>query len=215
MTTYAYLRVSTDDQTTDNQRLEIENAGFRIDDWVIDHGISGNTCALDRDGFNGMIAKLKEGDTVIVKSIDRIGRNAYDVLSIVETFKKKKVSFRIVQLDSVDLTSPMGKCLLTMMAAFAELELNTIKERTKAGVARAKAEGKAVGKESKIDPDKVEEAAIMLKSGNYTQKAVAQFLNITERSLRRVAEDIRNNTEFFKTSLLARKEAFNKQRQAI
>ena len=65
MTTYAYLRVSTDDQTTDNQRLEIENAGFRIDDWVIDHGISGNTCALDREGFNGMIAKLKEGDTLL------------------------------------------------------------------------------------------------------------------------------------------------------
>jgi DNA invertase Pin-like site-specific DNA recombinase len=215
MTTYAYLRVSTDDQTTDNQRLEIENAGFKVDEVIAENGVSGSTSAFDRPAFKEMMKKLVKGDIVIVKAVDRVGRNAFDVLAVIEKFKEIGIGFRVMQIDGLDVTSPMGKGIMTILAAIAEMELNMIKERTKSGVARAKAEGKAVGKESKIDPDKVEEAAIMLKSGNYTQKAVAQFLNITERSLRRVAEDIRNNTEFFKASLLTRKEAFNKQRQAI
>lgn len=212
MTTYAYLRVSTNDQTIMNQRIEIENAGFRIDEWVEDEGISGATNALEREGFRDMMQKLKKGDVVIVKAIDRIGRNASDILAVVEKFKKMNVGFRIVQLDSIDLTSSMGKCLITIMSAFAELELATIRERTKAGVARAISEGKAVGRESKIDPDKIDEAKEMLNKG-ITQKIVAQFLNVSERNLRRFVDDIKNNSENFKSQLQNKKLAFSKQRE--
>ena len=148
MTVYAYLRVSTlkHDQTTDNQKKLIIDAGFNVDEWVEENGESGSTDAAKRPAFMKMLAEATAGSTVICTMIDRLGRNASDVLNTVETFKKRGIHLRVMQFDGVDVTSPMGKLILTVMAACAELEKNLLVERTIAGLKRTKEQGTVLGR---------------------------------------------------------------------
>jgi putative DNA-invertase from lambdoid prophage Rac len=154
MTTFAYIRVSTlgKGQTTENQRQQITSAGFTVDQFFSEDGISGTIKALERPAFLEMMATANEGDTCIVTAVDRLGRNASDVLHTVEEFKRIGVKLRVLQFDGVDITSSMGKMLVTLMAAFAELERNCIVERVQAGLARTVAEGTVLGPKLVIPP---------------------------------------------------------------
>lgn len=145
MTTYSYLRVSTDLQTVENQRKMIVDAGFAIDAEFSDEGVSGGIAALERKGFSQLMQAVQEGDVVICTMVDRLGRNAADVLKTIEAFKNRNVKLRIMQFDGVDVTSPMGKMIITVMAALAEMEKAILIERTNAGLARVKASGKKLG----------------------------------------------------------------------
>lgn len=145
----AYARVSTDDQTTENQRREIE-ARHKVDKWFKDDGVSGSVIASQRAGLSALLAYVREGDMVIVSAIDRLGRNTIDVLTTVETLKQKGVSVLSLR-EGFDLSTPIGKAMLSMLAALAELEKENIKIRQMAGIERAKAEGKALGREKVID----------------------------------------------------------------
>ncbi|ANJ66845.1 resolvase [Halothiobacillus diazotrophicus] len=145
----AYVRVSTDDQTTENQRRQIETR-HKVDKWFRDDGVSGSIPAAQRPGLSALLAYVREGDTVIVSAIDRLGRNTIDVLSTVDTLKTKGVS--VVSLrEGFDLSTPVGKAMMGMLAVLAELERENIKARQMAGIERAKAEGKALGREKVID----------------------------------------------------------------
>lgn len=152
MTIFAYLRVSTAGQTTDNQRKAIIDAGFAVDVWIVEHGVSGSKATATREQFSKMMEEAKDGDTIICTMIDRIGRSTVDVLTTVEMFQKRGIKLRVMQFGGVDLTSSMGKFTLTVMAACAELERNNLIERTKSGIARTKAEGTHLGQPLKILP---------------------------------------------------------------
>lgn len=154
MTIYAYLRVSTTthDQTTDNQKKQIIDAGFNVDEWIVEHGVSGSVEAAKRPAFMRMMLSALPGDTVMCTMVDRLGRSASDVLHTVETFKKRGIHLRVMQFDGVDVTSPMGKLILTVMAACAELEKNLLVERTISGLKRTKEQGTVLGRPMKIDP---------------------------------------------------------------
>lgn len=154
MAVYGYGRVSTSDkgQSTDNQLKKIGDAGFALTHFFAEHGVSGSVKATNRPAFNAMMAKVAEGDTVIVTAVDRLGRNAVDVLTVVEEFKNRKVALRVMQFDGVDLTSPTGKLLVTVMAALAEMEKNLLIERTHDGLALAKERGKRLGRPMTIEP---------------------------------------------------------------
>jgi DNA invertase Pin-like site-specific DNA recombinase len=155
MTTYAYIRVSTDgkNQTTDNQRKQIIDAGFAVDEFFSEDGVSGSTKACDRPVFAAMMDKLVENDTVIIVAIDRLGRSASDILSVIEKLKVMKVKVRVTQFDGVDVNSAMGKMIVTCMSAMAELERNMLVERTKAGLERTKAAGTKLGPPLTIEPE--------------------------------------------------------------
>jgi putative DNA-invertase from lambdoid prophage Rac len=154
MTMFAYMRVSTDNkgQTTDNQRKLLTDAGFAIDEFFSEDGVSGSMKAFERPAFSAMMDKAKTGDTVIVVAVDRLGRNAVDILNVIEEFKARGVKLRVQQFDGVDLTSPTGKMLVTVMAALAEMEKNMLIERTKAGLERTKAAGTRLGRPLTIHP---------------------------------------------------------------
>jgi DNA invertase Pin-like site-specific DNA recombinase len=154
MTIYAYLRISTltHDQTNDNQRKKIVDAGFTVDEFVSEEGVSGTVMALERPAFSAMMGKTLPGDTVICTALDRLGRNAIDVLHTVDAFKERGVALRVMQLDGTDLTSSAGKILVHVMACMAEIERDNISERTKAGLARTKAEGTFLGPKLVIQP---------------------------------------------------------------
>ena len=149
MVTFGYGRVSTDQQNTENQRLELVNAGFKIDYWFSDTGISGKTPASQRKQFSALLEKIRDGETLVVSKLDRLGRDAIDVLQTVRILGERNIQVIVLQLGRTDLTSPAGKLLLMMLAAVAEMERDLLVERTQAGLARAKSEGKRLGRPSK------------------------------------------------------------------
>jgi putative DNA-invertase from lambdoid prophage Rac len=148
--TFAYLRESKNDDvmTTANQRLELEQAGYRIDYWHEDL-VSGSTPALGRLGFAALLGKMRDGETLIVSKLDRLGRDAMDVMGTVRTLTERRIRVVVHSLGGVDLTSPTGKLLVTMLSAVAEMERDLLVERTKAGLARARSEGKHIGRPAK------------------------------------------------------------------
>lgn len=176
MTIFAYMRVSTDNkgQTTENQRQALLSAGFTPDTFISEDGVSGSMKALERPAFSSMMAQAQAGDTVIVTAVDRLGRNAMDVLTVVEAFKKLGIKLRVAQFDGVDLTSSTGKLLVTMMAALAEMEKNMLIERTKAGLERTKASGTKLGPPLTIKPEVLKEL-IAKKPTTSLDKLAAEY----------------------------------------
>lgn len=145
--TFAYCRVSTADQTTDNQVREIEAAGFKVDPKrVVAETVSGSTAAMERKGFARLVDRLEAGDVLIVTKLDRLGRNAMDVRATVEALAKEGVKVHCLALGGVDLTSAAGKMTMGVINAVAEFERDLLIERTQAGLSRAKAEGKTLGR---------------------------------------------------------------------
>lgn len=159
--TFAYSRVSTNDgrQHTENQKLAIEQAGYTITKgrYFEDH-ISGSTQAMSRPQFRKMMERLEEGDTVVVRELSRIGRDAIDCMSTVKTFKDNGIKLVVLQLGNLDLTSPSGQLMTNVIAAVAEMEKSILVERVNAGLARVKAEGNVkLGRPSKTTPQQQEE----------------------------------------------------------
>lgn len=145
--TFAYTRVSTADQTTANQVLEIRSAGFAIDERrVVEEQISGSTCASERPGFTKLLDRLEEGDVLIVTKLDRLGRNAMDVRLTVDNLVRCGVRVYCLALGGADLTSSPGRLTMTVLNAVAEFERDLLIERTNAGIARAKAAGVVMGR---------------------------------------------------------------------
>lgn len=151
---FAYCRVSTSDQTTDNQIQELAGAGFAIKpNRIVAETISGSVAAKDRPGFSKLRDKLEEGDVLVVTKLDRLGRNAMDVRGTVEELAAIGVRVRCLALGGVDLTSPAGKMTMGVIAAVAEFERDLLVERTQAGLTRAKAEGKTLGRRPSLSPE--------------------------------------------------------------
>ncbi len=150
--TFAYCRVSTHDQTTDNQLGEIEAAGFAVDPKrAVTETVSGSTAAGERGGFSKLIDRLETGDVLIVTKLDRLGRNAMDVRSTVEALDTAGVRVHCLALGGMDLTSSAGKMTMGVINAVAEFERDLLIERTQSGLQRAKAAGKTLGRPSALD----------------------------------------------------------------
>lgn len=176
----AYVRVSTDEQTTENQRRTIE-ARYNISKWFVEEGVSGSIPASQRPAMRDLLAYVREGDTVVVVAIDRLGRNTIDVLNTVEFLQAKKVSV-VSMREGFDLATPAGKFMLTMLAAVAELERENIKTRQMAGIERARAEGKNLGREKVINDDEVRQ---WRQANSASIKATAEHFGISTASVKR------------------------------
>lgn len=175
MSVFAYGRVSTNQQTAENQRLEIINAGFQIDYWFADEGVSGKVCAKQRPQFALMLDKIRDGETLVVSKLDRLGRDSIDVLQTVQSLADRNIKVVVLQLGSTDLSSPTGKLLLTMLVAIASMERDLLIERTQAGLMRAKAEGKRLGRPSKTTPEQKAEIVLRRNNGESISKIAREF----------------------------------------
>ena len=182
--TIAYVRVSTDDQNTENQRRSIDER-YKVTKWFQDNGVSGAIPAAQRPGLSALLAYVREGDLVIVAAIDRLGRNTIDVLTTVEGLRAKGVS--VVSLrEGFDLATPVGKAMLTMLAAMAELEKDNIRVRQMAGIERARAEGKNLGREKVIDDAAV---ASWRMANNASIRQTADHFSIAPASVKRACRN--------------------------
>jgi len=190
MAVFAYSRVSTHEQTTENQKLEIQQAGFNVDYWFADEGVSGKVGARQRPQFSLLLDKIRDGETIVCSKLDRLGRDAIDVLSTVKHLSKRNIKVIVLQLGNTDLTSTTGKLLLTMLSAVAEMERSLIVERTQAGLARAKAEGKQLGRRSKTTDEQKAEIRKRLTAGE-SVSSVARAYKVS----RATVVEIRSHSE--------------------
>lgn len=215
MKVFAYVRVSTSthDQTTDNQRKLIADAGFVVNEYVAEEGVSGSVKALERPAFKRMMDQATTGDTVIVTAIDRLGRNAIDILSVVEMFKELGIRLRVMQFDGIDLTSSTGKMLVTMMAAMAEMEKNMLIERTKAGLERARAEGRKFGRPLTITPAVLKELCKKKTEGKTLDQLAAEY-DIPRNTIARNVRDWAEKEVEYEVEYIARQQQYNLKKAA-
>ena len=185
---FAYCRVSTTDQTTQNQSLEIQAAGFAIQSHrLIEESISGSVAAKERPGFNKLIERLESGDVLVVTKLDRLGRNAMDVRATVEHLSNSGVRVHCLALGGVDLTSSAGKMTMQVIAAVAEFERDLLIERTQAGLSRAKAAGKQFGRPPALNAEARADVVKRLAAGSNVSELARDF-KTTRQTIMRIRE---------------------------
>lgn len=183
---FAYCRVSTSDQTTDNQMQEIMSAGFNVDlKRAVTETVSGSVAAMERKGFARLVDRLEVGDVLIVTKLDRLGRNAMDVRSTVERLAIEGVRVHCLALGGVDLTSPAGKMTMGVIAAVAEFERDLLIERTQSGLARAKAAGKALGRPQSLTDDQQRSILAQRRAGA-SLGVLAKAYGVSRAAIQRV-----------------------------
>lgn len=187
MAIFGYGRVSTTAQTSENQRLELEQSGYALDFWLTDT-VSGKTCATQRPAFGEMLTKIRDGETLIVSKLDRLGRDAVDVLQTVRLLEGRKIRVMVQQLGATDLTSPAGKLLISMLAAVAEMERDLLVERTQAGLSRAREAGKRLGRPPRLSQEQRSEVTLGVGSG-MSVSALAKRFGVSRATVAKVVRD--------------------------
>lgn len=184
-----YLRVSTDGQTTDNQRLELERvakaAGWDIVEVYIDHGVSGAKGREQRPAFDRMCkdATRRKFNVVMAWSVDRLGRSLQDLVTFLGELHAVGVDLYIDK-QGVDTTTPGGKAMFQMMGVFAEFERSMIQERVKAGLARARAEGKTLGRPNVADA--VRDQVLAAKRDGLSVRRIAEEAGVSVGTAKRI-----------------------------
>ena len=163
---FAYARVSTLEQHTGNQLGEIRAAGFEVEPRrIVAETVSGSVAASERPGFARLVDRLEAGDILVVTKLDRLGRNAMDVRKTVDQLDASGVKVHCLALGGVDLTSPAGRMTMGVINAVAEFERDLLIERTQAGLNRAKAEGKTLGRPPRLTEDQKQAVIRKLEDG--------------------------------------------------
>jgi putative DNA-invertase from lambdoid prophage Rac len=185
---FAYCRVSTLDQATQNQVLEIQAAGFNVQPQrIIEEKVSGSVPAQERPGFMRLLDRLEASDVLIVTKLDRLGRNAMDVRATVEQLAALGVKVHCLALGGVDLTSPAGKMTMQVIAAVAEFERDLLIERTQSGLQRARASGKRLGRRPVLDEVQREAIQHRLAAGE-SVSALAREFRTSRQTVMRVRD---------------------------
>ncbi len=184
--TFAYTRVSTAGQTTENQIREIESAGFAVDKHrVVSETVSGSSAIEQRRGFVKLLDRLERDDVLIVTKLDRLGRDAIDVSSTVKKLEAMGVRVHCLALGGLDLTSAAGRMTMGVINAVAQFERDLIVERTQSGLTRAKADGKVLGRSSSLDARQQADVLVAIKGGT-SVAALAREYRTSRQTIMRV-----------------------------
>ena len=183
--TFAYVRVSTTGQTTENQIQEIEAAGFQVEPRrIVTETVSGSTAIAQRRGFAKLMDRLEAGDVLIVTKLDRLGRDAVDVSLTVKALAGMGVRVHCLALGGVDLTSSAGTMTMNVLNAVAQFERDLLIERTQSGLKRAKAEGKTLGRPATLSEQQKQAVRDGLAAGE-SVSALARKLGTSRQTVMR------------------------------
>jgi putative DNA-invertase from lambdoid prophage Rac len=184
--TFIYARVSTVEQNPENQIKEIEAAGFVIESHrIITETISGSMPAARRKGFSRLLDKMENRDVLIVTKLDRLGRDAIDVSITVARLEKMGIRVHCLALGGVDLTSSAGKMTMGVINAVAQFERDLLIERTQSGLARAKSQGKTLGRPKVLSESQTNQALQHLEEGKAIA-AIARSFNTSRQTIMRI-----------------------------
>jgi DNA invertase Pin-like site-specific DNA recombinase len=190
-----YSRVSTSRQTTENQTRELREVaqrnGWQIVAELSDEGISGSKGRRERPGFDALhkMVQRREIDLVMTWSIDRLGRSISDLVSLMAELEVKGVDF-YSHIQAIDSRTPAGKLSFSIFAAIAEFERSIIKERINAGLARAKANGKRLGRPTNVNDNTRIAVRLMREKGasiHHIAKELKIGVGTTQKILKEVA----------------------------
>jgi putative DNA-invertase from lambdoid prophage Rac len=182
---FVYARVSTAGQTTENQIREMTAAGFAVQaNRIVVETISGSVAAGQRPGFRRLLDRLEADDVLVVTKLDRLGRNAMDVRATVDHLASLGVRVHCLALGGANLTSSAGKMTMQVIAAVAEFERDLLVERTQAGLARAKLEGKILGRPAALTQGQRQEVIRRLDAGTPIS-ALARELGTSRQTIMR------------------------------
>lgn len=172
-----YARVSTDDQNLDMQRDALKAAGCSV---IYEETASGKGAA--RPELEQCRKALRPGDTLIVWRLDRLGRSLPDLVQIVAELEQKGIGFESIT-ERIETGSAAGKLVFHVFAALAEFERNLIRERTNAGLAAARARGRAGGRKPKLDDKQVREIKALLRDPDIQVADVARRYGVSRTTI--------------------------------
>lgn len=186
--TFAYVRVSTFDQTTENQLQEIEAAGFKVEPHrIITETVSGSMAIAQRKGFTRLLDKIERGDVLIVTKLDRLGRDTVDVSMTVSKLESMGIRLHCLALGGVDLTSSAGKMTMNVINAVAQFERELLIERTQAGLSRAQSAGKKLGR-PKILSEEVQQQVHQKLGDGESISSIARQLKTSRQTIMRIRD---------------------------
>jgi putative DNA-invertase from lambdoid prophage Rac len=189
---FAYARVSKTQQEPENQIKEIEDIGFVIEPHrIMTEMISGSMPIVQRKGFARLLDKMEKGDVLVVTKLDRLGRDAIDVSTTVAKLEKMGIRVHCLALGGVDLTSSAGKMTMGVINSVAQFERDLLIERTQSGLARAKSNGKTLGRPKILSESQREQVIQEVQEGK-TIAAIARNFNISRQTIMRI-RDITND----------------------
>lgn len=180
-----YARVSTKGQNADRQVTDLLGAGVRKDDLYVDHGVSG--ARVSRPGFDQAVGALQEGDTLVVTTLDRLGRSTQTMLELTQELRQRGVGLRVLNLGGgdVDTSTPMGSMVFTVMAALAEMELEIKRERVTDSIAKRRAAGGDLGgRRQQFTDSQIRSARRLIEAGQPAAQ-VARDLGMSRATLYR------------------------------
>lgn len=183
-----YARVSTRAQDTDRQEEDLLAAGVRRDDLYVDHGVSG--AQASRVELDKAMGALHDGDTLVVTTLDRLGRSTVNMLGLADQIKAKGAGLRVLNLGGgdVDTSTPMGGMVFTVMAALGQMELEIKRERITDSVSKRRAAGKDLGgRKEQFTDRQIKNAARLIESGEPAAQ-VARDLGMSRATLYRRME---------------------------
>ena len=184
-----YLRVSTGEQTTENQRRELEQvakrSGWDVVEIYEDAGISGANGREKRPAFDKLLkdASRREFDLVAAWSVDRLGRSLQHLVAFLGELHALKIDLYLHQ-QGIDTTTPAGKAMFQMMGVFAEFERAMIQERVKSGLARARASGQRLGRPPVAARKRAE--VLKLRQDGQSVRAIARALKLAPGTVQRI-----------------------------
>ncbi len=174
-----YARVSTDDQTLDLQRDALKHSKCRE---IYEEQASGKNTG--RPQLEGCLKSLREGDTLVVWRLDRLGRNLADLVKLIADLEQRKINFESLT-EKIETSSPAGRLVFHVFAALAEFERNLIRERTVAGLKAARARGRKGGRPAKLSPKEIKTIRALLKTADMPVSEIAARFGIARSTLYR------------------------------
>lgn len=177
---FGYARVSKGDQDSGLQMKALKEAGVNQ---VFKEQASGGR--WDRPELHKAMEKLREGDVLVVWKLDRLSRSLKDLLILLERIEQRGAGFRSLT-ESIDTTTPAGRMMMQMVGSFAEFERAIIRERTKAGLEQARAEGRIGGRRPKLTPVQKEEIREAVRSGRKTAADCSRLFGVSQATVSRI-----------------------------
>jgi DNA invertase Pin-like site-specific DNA recombinase len=181
-----YARISTDDQSLALQRDALTAAGAER---IFEDVVSGATAS--RPGLDALLAELRDGDTLVIWRLDRLGRSVLNLATLAEDLRRRGIALRSLT-EGLDTGTASGRMVYSILAALAEYERELIRERVRAGMAAAKRSGLHVGRRRKMSSEHACDAAARLDAGEPARR-VAAYFRVSEATLYRATRPLRGN----------------------
>ena len=182
---FGYARVSTQEQNLDRQIDSLKISGAEE---IIQEKITGTKA--DRPELNRLLDKLRKGDVILVTGLTRLSRSTKDLFSLVDKIEKKGANIKSLKESWLDTTTPQGKLMFTFMAGISQFERDLISQRTKEGLAAARARGRKGGRKPKLDDNKKKAIYKLYQQKETTVKNLCTMFNISKPTLYKVIEEI-------------------------